>query len=277
MSQIRVQTMEYQPKSCTKDHIPTHGKEAYIGMRKAGKLAAECLDMLIPEIKAGITTHKIDQLAYEFILDHKAIPACLGYRGYQHTVCTSVNHVICHGIPGKKVLKEGDIVNIDVTVIIDGWHGDTSRMYAISPIKRKADHLMKTTYQSLMHAIKITRPGTTLGDIGASIQELAESNRLSVVRDFSGHGIGRKFHESPTVFHYGKKGEGIQLQEGMFFTIEPMLNTGGYDCKILSDGWTTVTKDKSLSAQFEHTIGVTENGAEIFTLSPKGFDFPEYT
>lgn len=249
-------------------------KVAFPAMAKAGQLAAECLDMLVPEARAGVTTGRLDDLARQFVFDHGAIPACVFYRGYRHTICTSVNHVICHGIPGDKVLKDGDIVNIDVTVIVDGWHGDTSRMYAIGEVPRKAERLMDITYEALMRGIAAVKPGATTGDIGHAIQSYAEAERTSVVREFCGHGLGRVFHDAPNILHFGKPGQGPVLKPGMIFTIEPMLNLGSPSVKILNDGWTAVSKDKSLSAQYEHSIGVTETGAEIFTASPAGLHQP---
>jgi len=249
-------------------------KVAFPAMAKAGRLAAECLDMLVPEARVGVTTGRLDDLARQFVFDNGAIPACVFYRGYRHTICTSVNHVICHGIPGDKVLKDGDIVNIDVTVIVDGWHGDTSRMYAIGEVPRKAERLMDITYEALMRGIAVVKPGATTGDIGHAIQSYAEAERTSVVREFCGHGLGRVFHDAPNILHFGKPGQGPVLKPGMIFTIEPMLNLGSPSVKILNDGWTAVSKDKSLSAQYEHSIGVTETGAEIFTASPAGLHQP---
>jgi methionyl aminopeptidase len=256
--------------------IKLHTGEGFAGMRVAGKLAAECLDILIPLVKPGVTTKTIDDVAREFILDHGGVPACLGYRGYKHTVCTSVNHVVCHGIPAPKPLKNGDIVNIDVTVIVDGWHGDTSRMYPVGEINRKAERLVNITYDALMLGISQVKPGNTTGDIGAVIEKFARSERCSVVEDFCGHGLGQLFHDEPNILHFGEPGEGEVLQEGMFFTIEPMINLGRPDTKILSDGWTAVTRDKKLTAQFEHSMGVTATGVEIFTKSPAGLDRPPY-
>ena len=253
-----------------------HGPDEFAAMRKAGKLAAECLDMITEHVQPGVTTERLDRLCHDFTLDHGATPAPLGYRGFPKSICTSVNHVVCHGIPGEKVLREGDIVNIDVTPIVEGWHGDSSRMYPVGNIGVKAERLIDVTYDSLMMAIEIVKPGTSLGDIGHIIQSFVEKQRLSVVRDFCGHGLGRIFHTPPSVLHYGSPGQGIELREGMFFTIEPMVNAGRPETKILSDGWTAVTKDKSLSAQFEHTLGVTSDGVEIFTLSPNGLDRPPY-
>ena len=257
--------------------VAIHGRDGFTGMRTAGRLAAEVLDLLVPEVKPGVTTEALDKLAYDYVLDHGAVPACLGYRGYRHTLCTSINHVVCHGIPNDKPLRDGDIVNIDVTVIVDGWHGDTSRMYAVGDVKRKALRLVDITYESMMRGIAKVKPGATTGDIGHAIQSFAEGEeRCSVVRDFCGHGVGRVFHSLPNIVHYGRAGYGLGLKPGMFFTIEPMINLGGYGVKVLNDGWTAVTRDRSLSAQFEHTVGVTEDGVEIFTLSPKGLHKPPY-
>jgi methionyl aminopeptidase len=254
-----------------------HKAEDFVGMRKAGKLAAETLDFITPHVKPGVATEELDKLCHDFIVGHKAIPAPLNYKGFPKSICTSINHVVCHGIPSEKKLEEGDIVNIDVTVILDGWHGDTSRMFYVGEkIPTKAKLLTEATYEAMMEGVKLVKPGLHLGDIGHAIQSYAESRRFSVVRDFCGHGIGKIFHMPPSVLHYGKKGSGPQLKTGMFFTIEPMVNAGGWQTKILSDGWTAVTKDKSLSAQFEHTIGVTETGYEIFTQSPKGWFKPPY-
>jgi len=245
-------------------------------MRKAGRLAAEALDFITPHVVPGVTTAELDRLCAEFIAKRGAISAPLNYRGFPRSICTSVNHVVCHGIPGDKKLEDGDIVNIDVTPIVDGWHGDSSRMYYAGRPGVKARKLCEITYESLMLGIKAVRPGATLGDIGHVIQNHVERRRFSVVREFCGHGVGRVFHEPPNVMHYGEPGSGLVLKEGMFFTIEPMINAGRAETKILSDGWTAVTKDKSLSAQFEHTIGVTRDGCEIFTLSPKGWHCPPY-
>ncbi len=256
--------------------IPLWGADAFEGMAQAGRLAAECLDMLTAEVAPGVTTDKLDRLAYAFIRDRGAAPATVFYRGYERFLCTSINHVVCHGIPAPKPLRDGDIVNIDVTVIVDGWHGDTSRMYWVGEPRVKAKRLCDVTHECLMRAIDVVRPGATFGDIGQAIQDHAEDTGFSVVRDFVGHGVHRAFHDEPTVFHFGKRGAGGRLAAGMFFTIEPMINAGGYETKLKSDGWTAVTKDRSLSAQFEHTIGVTENGAEIFTLSPRGLHRPPY-
>jgi len=257
--------------------VELHGPEDFAAMRKAGRLAAELLDYITPYVVPGVRTGDLDDMCDKFTRDHGAISAPLGYRGYPKATCISPNHVVCHGIPGDKRLEEGDIANIDVTVILDGWYGDTSRMFFVGDkISVKARKLVDTTYECLMKGIEAVKPGATLGDIGHTIQAHAEAARFSVVRDFCGHGVGRIFHTSPSILHYGEPGEGDTLQAGMIFTIEPMINAGKYEVKVLSDGWTAVTKDKSLSAQFEHTIGVTETGAEIFTLSPKGYTRPPY-
>ena len=257
--------------------VALHGPEGFEGMRRAGRLAAEVLDLMVPEVKPGVTTAHLDKLAYEYTRDHGGIPACMGYRGYRHTLCTSINHVVCHGIPDDKGLRDGDIVNIDVTVIVDGWHGDTSRMYGVGEVKRKAMRLVDITYESMMRGIAAAKPGNTTGDIGHAIQSYAEGEEhCAVVRDFCGHGLGRIFHGLPNVVHYGRAGHGLTLKPGMFFTVEPMINLGLYGVKVLSDGWTAVTRDRSLSAQFEHSVGVTEDGVEIFTRSPKGWDRPPY-
>ena len=254
--------------------IKLHGPEAFEGMRKAGRLAAEALDLLIPMVKPGVATNTLDKFVFDFGRDHNAYPAPLHYRGYRKSICTSINHVVCHGIPDDKPLREGDIVNIDVTYVLDGWHGDSSRMFCAGVPARRAQRLIEVTYECLLRGIAAVKTGATTGDIGAAIQSYAESERCSVVRDFCGHGIGRLFHDEPNVLHVGRRGEGAPLRPGMFFTIEPMINLGGPAVKVLSDGWTAVTRDRSLSAQFEHTIGVTETGCEIFTLSPAGLDKP---
>jgi methionyl aminopeptidase len=257
--------------------VALHGTADFEGMRRAGRLAAEVLDLMVPEVVPGATTEHLDRLAFEYVLDHGATPACLGYRGYRHTLCTSINHVVCHGIPNNKPLREGDILNIDVTVIADGWHGDTSRMYLVGDVKLKARRLVDVTYESMMRGIAAVKPGATTGDIGHAIQAYAEGEeRCSVVRDFCGHGVGRAFHSLPNIVHYGRAGYGLGLRTGMFFTVEPMINLGGFGVKVLNDGWTAVTRDRSLSAQFEHTVGVTEDGVEIFTRSPNGYDKPPY-
>ena len=256
--------------------IAIHGAEGFDGMRRAGKLGAEVLDFITPHVKPGVTTGELDTLCHDFILAHGAIPAPLGYRGFPKSICTSVNHVVCHGIPGDKRLQDGDILNIDVTVIVDGWHGDTSRMFYIGDVGVKARRLVDVTYEAMMRGIEVVRPGATTGDIGHAIQSFVEPLRFSVVRDFCGHGVGKVFHDQPSILHYGEPGEGIELREGMFFTVEPMINAGRYDVKVLADGWTAVTKDRSLSAQFEHTVGVTADGYEIFTVSPAGLHRPPY-
>ena len=256
--------------------IKLYGAEAFAGMRKAGRLVAECLDMLAGVVEPGVSTARLDQLVFEFAMDRGAMPATLMYRGYTKSTCTSINHVVCHGIPNEKPLKAGDVVNIDVTFILDGWHGDSSRMFPVGEIPRRAERLISVTYEAMMRGIDAVRPGATTGDIGAAIQSYVEPQHMSVVRDFCGHGLGRLFHDEPNIVHVGRAGEGIELKPGMFFTIEPMINLGRPHVKVLSDGWTAVTRDRSLSAQFEHTVGVTETGAEIFTLSPRGLDKPPY-
>jgi len=244
-------------------------KESFEKSRIAGSIAAGALDEVAKIIKPGISTDDIDKVCYEFINDHKAYSAPLFYRGFPKSCCTSTNHVVCHGIPSEKILKEGDIVNVDVTAYKEGWHGDTSRMFKIGEISIKADKLIETTYIAMMKAIKIVKDGIQLGDIGSTIQDHVEAQGFSVVQDFCGHGIGQVFHKEPNILHYGKKGTGEKIKAGMIFTIEPMINIGNYETKTLNDGWTAVTKDKSLSAQFEHTIGVTSDGYEIFTQSKK--------
>jgi methionyl aminopeptidase len=253
-----------------------HDEDGFSGMRKAGRFAAELLDYITPFVQPGISTDEIDELCYKYTIERGAIPAPLNYKGFPKSICTSVNHVVCHGIPGDRILKEGDIVNIDVTPIVDGWHGDSSRMFPVGRVSKKAERLIQATYDSLMRAIEIVRPGATLGDIGHAIQSYVEPMRFSVVRDFCGHGLGQVFHTPPSVLHFGNQGEGPRIVEGMFFTIEPMINAGKPECKILGDGWTAVTRDKSLSAQFEHSLGVTADGCEIFTLSPQGLNCPPY-
>jgi methionyl aminopeptidase len=248
--------------------IRLYGKEGFEGMRKAGKLVAECLDQLGPMVAPGVPTEKLDKFVFEFALDNGALPATLMYRGYTKSVCTSINHVVCHGIPNEKLLKEGDIVNIDVTFILDGWHGDSSRMYAVGPIPRRAERLIDVTYEAMMRGIAVIKPGATTGDIGAAIQTYVEGQHMSVVRDFCGHGVGLLFHDEPNIIHVGRPGDGVVLKPGMLFTVEPMINLGRPHVKVLSDGWTAVTRDRSLSAQFEHAVGVTETGVEIFTTSP---------
>jgi len=244
-------------------------KESFEKSRIAGTIASGALDEVTKIVKPGISTDEIDKICYEYINDHEAYSAPLFYRGFPKSCCTSTNHVVCHGIPSDKILKEGDIVNVDVTAYKDGWHGDTSRMFKIGQISVKAEKLINTTYESMMKAIKILKEGIQLGDIGSTIQSYVEAKGFSVVQDFCGHGIGRTFHKEPNILHYGAKGTGERIKAGMIFTIEPMINTGNYETKTLNDGWTAVTKDKSLSAQFEHTIGITKDGYEIFTQSKK--------
>ncbi len=250
--------------------------ERFEKMRIAGKVAAKTLDMITDHIKPGITTEKIDRMCYEFIKDNGGHSAPLFYRGYKKSVCTSLNHVICHGIPSDRTLEEGDILNIDVTAIVNNYYGDTSRMFTVGEISVKAKNLINSTYESMMNAIKILKPGSKLGDIGYEIQSYVEEKGFSVVRDFCGHGISNTFHEPPNILHYGKRDTGQELKPGMTFTIEPMINAGKYESRLLNDGWTAVTKDKSLSAQYEHTLGITENGYEIFTESVKGYTKPPY-
>jgi len=247
---------------------------AFAGMARAGQVAAGCLDMLAGEVREGVTTRRLDELAREYIADRNGLPACVFYRGYRHTICTSINHVVCHGIPGDRTLRSGDTLNIDVTAIVDGWHGDTSRMYAVGEVPRKARRLMDVTYEAMLRGIAAIKPGATLGDLGHAIQSYAEAEHCSVVREFCGHGLGRVFHDAPNILHFGKPGQGEELKPGMIFTVEPMLNLGSPAVKVLNDGWTAVTKDKSLSAQYEHSVGVTETGVEIFTGSPAGLDQP---
>jgi len=256
--------------------IKLHGPDGFAAMRRAGRLAAEILDEIAPLVQPGVTTAAIDDKVRELTLDGGAVPATLGYRGYQHSSCVSINHVVCHGIPSDKTLKDGDIVNIDVTPLLDGWHGDSSRMYLVGDVALKARRLVDVTYECLMIGIDKARPGARLGDIGAAIQAHAEQNRYGVVREFCGHGVGRLFHDAPEVVHAARAGTGPELKPGMFFTIEPMINLGKPPVKLLADGWTAVTRDKSLSAQFEHSIGITEDGCEIFTTSPKGLHKPPY-
>ncbi|MBO42053.1 MAG: type I methionyl aminopeptidase [Pelagibacteraceae bacterium] len=250
--------------------------EKFEKMSVAGKLAAQTLDMITEYIKPGITTNKIDHLCYEFIKDNKSYSAPLFYRGFNKSLCTSLNHVVCHGIPSDRILVDGDILNVDVTTIVDDYYGDTSRMFCIGKTSIKADNLINATYEAMMKAISILKPGIKLGDIGHEIQSFVENKGFSVVKNFCGHGISTAFHEYPNILHYGKKNTGIKLESGMTFTIEPMINSGKYDVKILNDGWTAVTKDKSLSSQFEHTVGITENGYEIFTKSDKNYSRPPY-
>ncbi len=256
--------------------IKIHGPEGFAGMRKAGRLVAECLDLLGAEVKPGVSTDHLDRFVFEFAMDHGVWPATLMYRGYTKSTCTSINHVVCHGIPNDKPLRDGDIVNIDVTVILDGWHGDSSRMYPVGVIPRRAERLIEVTHEAMMRGIAAIKPGATTGDIGAAIQSYVEAQHMSVVRDFCGHGVGRLFHDEPNIIHVGRAGEGIVLRPGMIFTVEPMINLGRPHVKVLSDGWTAVTRDRSLSAQFEHAVGVTRDGVEIFTRSPRGFERPPY-
>ncbi len=254
--------------------IRLYNSEDFEGMRKASQLTARCLDALADIVKPGVTTNAIDRFVFEFGADHGALPATLNYRGYTKSVCTSINHVVCHGIPDDKPLREGDIVNIDVTYVLDGWYGDSSRMYPVGQIKRSAERLLEVTYECLLRGIAAVKPGVRTGAIGAAIQAYAEGERCSVVTDFCGHGVGRLFHDTPNILHYGKESDGPEIREGMIFTIEPMINLGKPHVKVLSDGWTAVTRDRSLSAQYEHAVGVTATGCEVFTLSPSGFDRP---
>lgn len=256
--------------------IKIYNEDDFAGMRKASQVTAKCLDELSHLIKPGVTTQEIDDFVYQFGVENNAYPATLNYRGFTKSCCTSINHVVCHGIPNEKPLREGEIVNVDVTYVIDGWHGDSSRMYAVGEIKRAAERLIEVTYNSLMLGIEAVKPGNTTGHIGEAIQTYAEGQRCSVVREFCGHGLGKLFHDAPNVLHYGRAGEGVELRPGMIFTIEPMINLGRPSVKVLGDGWTAVTRDRSLTAQFEHSIGVTENGCEIFTASPAGYTLPPY-
>ncbi len=260
-----------------KREIKLYDRTVFSSMKNAGQLAATVLDYLTPFVVPGVSTEKLNSLAHDFIIKHDAIPAPLHYKGYPKSICTSVNHVVCHGIPDeKKFLVAGDILNIDVTVILDGWYGDTSRMYWVGDVPLKAKKLTDVTYQAMMAGIAAVKDGGHLGDVGHAIQTIAEQHRYGVVRDFCGHGIGRVFHDEPNILHYGKPGTGAGLRAGMLFTVEPMINTGTHEVKILQDGWTAVTRDKSLSAQFEHTVGVGDNGVEIFTISPGGLHHPPY-
>src|SRR3990172_121393 len=272
MSNVEVRRLQSRESGA----IKLYGPDDFAGMRKAGRLAAPALDILVPHGRPGVTTEDIDDLILDFCLEHGAVPAPLNYRGFPRATCTSINHVVCHGIPGPKPLREGDIVNIDVTLILDGWHGDTSRMYGVGAISRRAERLIEVTFEALKRGIAAVRPGHSTGHIGAAIQAHAEAQRCSVVRDFCGHGLGRVFHDRPNILHYGEEGEGIVMEPGMLFTIEPMINLGKSHVKVLADGWTAVTRDRELSAQFEHTVGVTETGCEVFTYSPAGYDCPPY-
>jgi methionyl aminopeptidase len=262
--------------------VRLYGADAFEGMRRAGRLAAEALDVLVGHVKPGVTTERLDTLAYQFAMDHNAYPAPLYYKGFPKSICTSINHVVCHGIPGPKSLRDGDILNIDVTLILDGWHGDTSRMYAVGAIPRKAERLIDVTFEALRRGVAAVKPGAMTGDIGKAIEAYARSERCSVVEDFCGHGLGSVFHDRPNILHYrvNTKGEdqgpGVRMEPGMIFTIEPMINLGKAFVKILPDGWTAVTRDRELSAQFEHTVGVTKDGCEVFTYSPAGLDKPPY-
>ena len=256
--------------------ITIHTPADFVGMRAAGRLAAETLDHLSPFVSTGVTTARLDEICHEYIVSRGAVPAPLNYRGFPKSICTSINHVVCHGIPGERKLVDGDVLNIDITVVLDGWHGDTSRMFAAGQPSTRAMRLMDVTYEALMRGVGAVRPGATLGDVGNAIQTYVEAARFSVVRDFCGHGIGRRFHEAPNVLHFGRPGDGPTLRPGMFFTIEPMVNAGRPEVKVLDDGWTAVTRDRSLSAQFEHMVGVTEDGVEVFTYSPAGLHKPPY-
>jgi methionyl aminopeptidase len=273
MTQYEAVTAETPARSGA---IRLHGPEGFAGMRKAGRVAAEVLDALVPHVVPGVTTQEIDDIVFREIEARGGIPATLGYRGFAASCCTSINHVVCHGIPGDRVLKDGDIVNVDVTPIVDGWHGDSSRMYLVGDVGVKARRLVDITYECMMLGIEQARPGNHLGDIGHAIQTYAERHRYGVVRDFCGHGLGQLFHDAPEIVHAGRPGTGPELRPGMFFTIEPMINIGKPGVKVLEDGWTAVTRDRTLSAQFEHSIGITEDGCEIFTLSPAGYHKPPY-
>ncbi len=256
--------------------IKIHGADAFAGMRAAGRLTAQALDMLTEHVRPGVSTQELDELVFDFAMGHGAYPAPLDYRGYRKSICTSLNHVVCHGLPDRKPLRDGEILNIDVTLILDGWHGDSSRMYLVGEVPRRAQRLVEVTHEAMIRGIAAVRDGATTGDIGFAIQSYAEAERCSVVRDFCGHGLGRLFHDEPNILHYGRRGEGVVLKAGMFFTVEPMINLGRPHVKILSDGWTAVTRDRSLSAQFEHTLGVTAEGCEVFTTSPAGLHQPPY-
>ncbi|MEM9049578.1 MAG: type I methionyl aminopeptidase [Pseudomonadota bacterium] len=266
--------MDSQKPKITRDGIELHERADFAGMHKAGRLAAEILDMIGPFVEPGATTEALNTRIHDAVKAAGAVSATVGYKGYQHASCISINHVVCHGIPGPRALKDGDILNIDVTVIVDGWFGDSSRMYVAGKANRRAARLIHVTHDALMKGIEQIQPGATFGDIGAAIQAHAEAARCSIVRDFCGHGLGRVFHAPPNVLHYGRRGAGARLEPGMFFTVEPMVNLGRPETKILADGWTAVTRDRSLSAQFEHSVGVTEDGCEIFTLSPGGLFGP---
>ncbi|MFQ5614503.1 MAG: type I methionyl aminopeptidase [Anaerolineae bacterium] len=254
--------------------VKIYNERAFAGMRRAGRLAAEVLDMITPYVQPGVTTGKLDRLCHEYIISRGAVPAPLNYRGFPRSICTSINEVVCHGIPGNRRLKKGDILNIDVTIILDGWHGDTNRMYLVGKVSPQARRLCRVTYEAMMRGIEAVRPGATLGDIGHAIQAYVEANGCSVVREYGGHGLGRVFHDAPSVSHVGQPGKGLKLKPGMLFTIEPMVNLGRPNIQLLQDGWTVITRDRSPSAQYEHTVGVTSTGYEIFTLSPEGLDHP---
>ncbi len=271
-----MQNLEMSTLGKRENAIKLHGTDDFAGMARAGALAAEALDHMVDLVKPGVTTAELDDFVFQFAQDNNAVPAPLNYRGFPKSICTSINHVVCHGIPGARALKEGDILNVDVTLIVDGWHGDTSRMYPVGAISRAAERLIEVTHEALMRGIAAVKPGATTGDIGNAIQIYCEAERCGVVRDFCGHGLGRVFHDRPNILHYGEPGQGVALKPGMLFTIEPMINLGKPHVKILSDGWTAVTRDRSLSAQFEHTVGVTETGSQIFTNSPKGLDRPPF-
>lgn len=260
-----------------REEVTIHSEEDYAAMRKAGRLAAQVLDYITEFVEPGVSTDSLNEKCHAMITKSGAVPAPLNYRGFPKSICTSVNHVVCHGIPDNKKLKKGDIVNIDVTVIVDGWHGDTSRMFFVGEPSIKAKRLCQVTYDGMMKGIEQIKPGNTTGDIGNAIQQYVEKHNYSIVRDYCGHGLGKVFHAPPNIMHYGESGEGTVLEEGMFFTVEPMVNAGGYRTKLSNkDGWTVWTRDKSLSAQFEHSLAVTSDGFEIFTQSPKGLNFPPY-
>ena len=271
-----ISNLEFARAQARDAKVKLYGADAFAGMAKAGQLVAQVLDLIVDEVRPGVTTDALDAFVFDFASSHGAVPAPLNYRGFPKSICTSLNHVVCHGIPGPRPLREGDILNVDVTLIVDGWHGDSSRMYGVGKISRAAERLLDVTYNALMRGVAAVRPGATTGDIGAAIQAYAEGERCSVVRDFCGHGLGRVFHDRPNILHYGEPGEGLQLKPGMLFTIEPMINLGRSPVKILSDGWTAVTRDRSLSAQFEHSVGVTETGCQVFTASPTGLDKPPF-
>ncbi|MGF1562067.1 MAG: type I methionyl aminopeptidase [Geminicoccaceae bacterium] len=256
--------------------VPLHDADGFKAMHAAGQLAAATLDMIADEVQPGVTTARLDELCDAFIRDHGALPAPLGYRGYPKPTCISLNHEVCHGIPGERKLMDGDILNIDITVILDGWYGDTSRMFFAGKPSMKARRLCQVTFEALWRGIRAVKPGATLGDIGHAIQTYAESHNYSVVEEYCGHGVGKKFHDAPSVLHFGKPGDGLALEPGMIFTIEPMINAGRKEVKLKKDGWTVVTRDRQMSAQFEHTIGVTRDGVEVFTLSPAGRHHPDW-